>query len=103
MDPACISNGRTHASSNGGHFRVLIFGSKKKGNPVASVRILQCSAATGRAIGAPVKPADARQRKPDEGDQNKGVMRQKRAAGDADSGGGDESAKGRGWSRQQRG
>ena len=35
---------------------------------MASARLLQCSAATGRAVGAPVKPVDALRRKPDEGD-----------------------------------
>ena len=70
-----MSNGRTRASSSGGRFRVLIFGSKKKGNPVASVRILQRSAATGRAVGAPVKTADARWSKPDEGDRKEQATR----------------------------
>ena len=78
---------------------------------MASARLLQRSAATGRAVGAPVKPADARWGNTDEGDQKEEVTRQQRATGDADSGeghkavrrpkgGGDEVAEGRGWRRQ---
>ena len=53
---------------------------------MASARILQRSAATIRAIGAPVNPVDAHQMKPDEGDRKDGSKRHKRVTGDANSG-----------------
>ena len=69
VEPLHTSSGRTHASSAGGHFRFPIFRSKNKGNPVASARLLQRSAATGMAVSAPEKPAEALRRKPGKGDQ----------------------------------
>ena len=66
VDPERMSNGRIRASSAGGRFPVLFFGVKNKVNWVASARLLERSAATGRVIVAPVKPTNALQKKPDE-------------------------------------
>ena len=103
-----------HASSTGGHFRVLIFGSKKKGNLVASARLLQRSTATRRAVVALVKPADSRRKKPEEGDRKEGTTMQQMDAGDSDRRGvnkagrrpkvgGNEAAEVYSWPQQRRG